>query len=372
MRDFVSGHDAARGRGFVSAAADSALFPADWVPVEVRFPEVAKQRRWTIALRALLYIPQAIVVIALDFAALLLVIVGWFSALVLGRLPVGIAQFLANVVRYQTRVSAYGWLLLDAYPPFAFERPYPVAVEIESGRLGRASVLFRWLLAIPARIIATCLAIGVSIAAIPIWLIVLVLGRMPQPLYEAGAAVIRYEARFTAYLLLLTDAYPRQLFGDRELVLTKVGKSIVALFLVLGLAALVAGGVLVDRAQGSSRIANQVVADYNALGAASTSFQGEVANCSGQKHALACTQAAIPGFIASLDRFHGQLRAFRFPTGAQADALRLEAAVAGMTRVFRRMAAAPTTTTFTADALSAADAGIEVDQRTRRLVSDLR
>lgn len=348
------------------------MFPAEWLPVEVLFPEVGRQRRWTIALRSLLYIPQAIVVVALDLTAVLLVIVGWFSALILGRLPFGIAKFLASVVRYQTRVSAYGWLLLDAYPPFSFEKPYPVAVEIEPARLGRASVFFRWLLAIPARIIATCLAIGVLIAAIPIWLIVLVLGRMPRPLYEASAAAIRYQARFTAYLFLLTDAYPRQLFGDRQFAVSRAGKSIVALFLSLGLAVLIAGGVLVERAQGSSRLTNQVVGDYNALASASTRFQSAVANCPDQKHALACTQAAIPELVASLDGFRGQLRAFRFPTGAQADALRLEAAVTNMTRVFRRMAAARTTTEFTAVAVSAAGAGSEVDQRTRRLIEDLR
>ena len=127
-----------------------------------------------------------------------------------------------------------------------------------------------------------------------------------------------------------------------------------------------------ERAQGSSRLANQVVGDYNTLAAASTKFQAAVVNCQGQKHALACTQAAIPELIASLNRFRRQLRASHFPPGAQADAPRLEAAVAGMTRAFRRMAAARTVTSFTAVALGAASAGIEVDQRTRRLVNDLR
>jgi hypothetical protein len=279
---------------------------------------------------------------------------------------------LAKVVRYQTRVLAYKWLLLDAYPPFSFEKSYPIDLAIEPTHLGRASVFFRWLLAIPARVIATILVLGVWLAGIPIWLIVLVVGRMPRPLYQASAAAIRYETRFSAYLFLLTDAYPRRLFGDRELVLSRAGKSILALFLVLGLAVLIGGGVLVERAQGSTRLANQVVGDYNALGAASTKFQGAVAKCQSQKHPLACTQAAIPQLIVSLDRFRGELRASHFPAGAQTDALRLEAAVAGMTRALRRMAAARTATAFTNVALAAALAGSEVNQRTRRLVNDLR
>jgi hypothetical protein len=47
------------------------------------------------------------------------------------------------------------------------------------------------------------------------WVIVLVAGRMPQTLYAALAAVLRYQARYSGYILLLTSAYPSGLFGDR-------------------------------------------------------------------------------------------------------------------------------------------------------------
>src|SRR5215470_15854034 len=158
----------------MSAIASTASI-RETAPVEVHFPEPEIQRRWTIALRVLLLIPQLIVVVAFGIAVRFLVIAGWLSSLVLGRLPAGIASFLANVVRYWTRVYAYGFLLLDAYPPFGFEEPYPITVEIEEARLRRASVFFRLLLAIPAFVVATILAVGISVAAIPAWLIVLVL-----------------------------------------------------------------------------------------------------------------------------------------------------------------------------------------------------
>ena len=50
---------------------------------------------------------------------------------------------------------------------------------------------------------------------IPVWLIVLIRGRMPQPLYWAIAASVRYWARMKGYWYLLTDVYPAGLFGDR-------------------------------------------------------------------------------------------------------------------------------------------------------------
>jgi hypothetical protein len=354
-----------------TTAADSELFLADWVPVEVRFPDPGRQRRWTILLRSLLVIPQTIVVLLLGLAAELVVIVGWFAALVLGRLPAGIARFLANVVRYQTRVAAYAWLLLDTYPPFGFERPYPVAVEIEPTRLNRASVFFRLLLAIPAWLVASILAIGVWLAGFPIWLIVLVMGRMPRPLYQASAATIRFQVRCSAYVLLLTSAYPRRLFGDHELELSRGAKSMVGVFLALGLAAYVGSGLLVRQARNAVRLENSVIDDYNVVGATAKRFQTAVLKCQDQKPVLACTQAAIPAVVVSLDRFRAQLRATRFPAGAQADALRLEAAVTSMSNGFRRMEAARTTTAFAAVAIGAAEAGIEVDRRTHRLVNDL-
>ena len=47
------------------------------------------------------------------------------------------------------------------------------------------------------------------------WLIVLIAGQMPRPLYEAIAAGQRYYFRYTGYLFLLTGTYPWGLFGDQ-------------------------------------------------------------------------------------------------------------------------------------------------------------
>jgi hypothetical protein len=196
---------------------------------------------------------------------------------------------------------------------------------------------------------------------------------MPRPLYQASAATIRFQVRFSAYLLLLTSAYPRRLFGDHELGLSRGAKSIVVAFLVLGLAAYFGGGgLLVRQARDSVRLENSVIDDYNALGASAKRFQAAVAKCEGRKHALACTQAAIPGFAAALDHYRGQLRASSFPSGARADARSLEGVAAGMARALRRMAAARTASGFAAVAIGAALAGTEVNRRSHRLIGDLR
>jgi Domain of unknown function (DUF4389) len=131
-----------------------------------------------------------------------------------------------------------------------------VQVELRPGRLNRLAVLFRIILAIPAGIIAAVIAAGWEAVSFFCWLVVLILGRMPAPLFEATAAVLRYSMRLQAYFLLLTAAYPKRLFGDRPqansydgatgvasgrwsathpLLLTAGGKVLLAVFIIAGL-----------------------------------------------------------------------------------------------------------------------------------------
>ena len=89
----------------------------EFLPVLDVFPP-ERERRWTVLLRLLLLIPQAIVVALLGIVAAIVVVIGWFGALILGRLPEFAADYLAKYVAYETRVEGYGMLLVDRYPPF--------------------------------------------------------------------------------------------------------------------------------------------------------------------------------------------------------------------------------------------------------------
>jgi hypothetical protein len=189
--------------------------PAEVLP-ELDVPPPAHQRRLTVFFRWLLLIPQFIVLWVLGIGAFFAAIAAWFAALALGRLPRWAAGYLSGYVVYSTRVSASLYLLTDRYPPFAFTAPeYPVQVELHpGGPLNRLAVLFRIILAIPAIIIASVVATGWSALAFFSWLVVLILGRMPEPLFEATAAIVRYSMRLAAYFLMVTPAYPKRLFGD--------------------------------------------------------------------------------------------------------------------------------------------------------------
>jgi hypothetical protein len=221
---------------------------AEWLPA-LDIPEPGEQRRLTVLVRWLLLVPQFIALWLLGIAAFVVVVIGWFGALVLGRLPDFAAGYLSEFLGYATRVMASSMLLVDRYPPFALRAPedYPVQVDVRPGELNRFAVFFRLLLVIPAAIVQGLLSTGWYTVSIIVWLVVLVLGRMPRPLFEATAAVLRFNMRVSAYLLLLTSAYPKRLFGDestltprtvsatRPLLLSGAGKGLLVLFLVAGL-----------------------------------------------------------------------------------------------------------------------------------------
>ncbi|MFD7626684.1 DUF4389 domain-containing protein [Streptomyces sp. NPDC059851] len=246
-------------------AAEHGLPEGEHLP-ELDVPAPGRQRRWTVLLRWLLLVPQMIVVAVLGIAAFFVTIVGWFAALVQGRLPEGIARFLGDYLAYATRVTTSSMLLVDQYPPFAFAAPgYPAQIELRPGELNRLAVLFRLILMIPAVFVSTLLQYGWAAICWVFWLITLVLGRMPQAVFEASAAVLRFRMRTLAYVMMLTSAYPKRLFGDapsrgpgygapppartpvpgaraagsatRPLVLGTGAKVLVVAFLVLGLLA---------------------------------------------------------------------------------------------------------------------------------------
>ncbi|HEY4463878.1 MAG TPA: DUF4389 domain-containing protein [Streptosporangiaceae bacterium] len=185
-------------------------------PILLAFSGPLPQRRLTVLFRFILFIPHYFVLYVLSIAAGVIAVIGWFGALFAGHLPGFAAEFLAGYLRWQTRALAYLLLLTGEYPPFALnDAAYPVRIALRPGRLNRLAVFFRVILAIPAAVVATLLLWGAcTIVLFVTWVVVLVAGRMPETLYAGLAAVLRYQARYSGYILLLTSAYPSGLFGD--------------------------------------------------------------------------------------------------------------------------------------------------------------
>jgi hypothetical protein len=90
------------------------------VSLEFPYPD-AKQdlNRWLPLVKWFLAIPHYIVLIFLGLAAIVCVIIAWFTILFTGRYPRGLFDFVVGFMRWANRVTAYAFVLVtDQYPPF--------------------------------------------------------------------------------------------------------------------------------------------------------------------------------------------------------------------------------------------------------------
>jgi len=83
--------------------------------------ELENRNRLTVAFRIILVIPQLIVLAVLSIAAGVVLLIAFFAVLFTGRWPEGLRDFVVKVLRWSVRVQAYFLLLVDGYPPFAFD-----------------------------------------------------------------------------------------------------------------------------------------------------------------------------------------------------------------------------------------------------------
>jgi Domain of unknown function (DUF4389) len=100
---------------FASVPAD----PGDDARVRIDIqPQLTDRNRLTVGLRFIWIIPQAIVLAVLAIGFYVVMLIAFFAVLFTGKWPEGLRGFAINFWRWWLRVSAYGLLLTDVYPPF--------------------------------------------------------------------------------------------------------------------------------------------------------------------------------------------------------------------------------------------------------------
>jgi hypothetical protein len=409
--------------------------------VVVGYEPPTRQNRLTVAFRVILAIPHYLFFWILTLISIFAAIAAWFVALVTGRIPAGLHNFLAQVVRYGTRIYSYTMLLTDRYPPFNLSSDdFPVSVEIPRTRLNRVAVLFRLILQIPAYLLLTLVGYGMWIAGPFIWLIVLISGRMPRSVFEAVGSTIRYQTRYYAYMALLSPAYPAGLFGDRAreesapfgdivpapvapptvswpkfpgadsgdigadsipapptgsdlaapswpawpwtspvpairprattLVLSRAGKRLVALFLVLGVLYYVGSGVATATLGSTSSALADVEDAHATLSDAVHQFQTQAATCQRQSD-FGCLQSATEDLSAAFDDFGSRLTAIDLPSSAQSAADELLSVAGRITDFLNQLATSSSPQAYAQQEPQFEALGNQFDQAYQRLVNTL-
>lgn len=179
------------------------------VEFDVEYSE--PRNRLTTFFRGILVIPHLILLTLWQYVVQALAVIQWFIILFTGRRNAGIWGFTNGWLGYAGRVMAYHGVLFDPYPAFgAGPGPVPVRYALSDEEpADRLTNGLRIIWAIPAAILGALIAIAGTVVTIVSWLVIVITGKQPRSQFAFLVKVHRYMVRLNAYLLLLTDTYPK-------------------------------------------------------------------------------------------------------------------------------------------------------------------
>lgn len=188
-------------------STSSDVSPAGY-PITVLLERPQRSSRLLLIFRGFLAFPHFFFALVVFLLAYVAVLISYVVVLITGRNP--FAGFVAGVLRYVTRLSAYLQYLTDKYPPFSLgEDPdYPVRVVIpQPGKLPRWRVLSSFLL-FPHYIALYVVLIIAGILTIFVWVAILITGRYPAGFFGFISGALRWQTRVNAYVFLVAQSYP--------------------------------------------------------------------------------------------------------------------------------------------------------------------
>ena len=187
-------------------------------PVRVDDTDEPRRSRLTVGFRFVLATPHVFWLTLWSAVVVIVCLPAWLIAIAIGRLPGPLHRFFAAFTRYSAHVNAFLYLAANPFPGFVGARgSYPVDLDIDGPEpQSRWSIAFRWLLAVPAVVIAAALNTAMSTAATGAWFYALATGRMPRGIQRLNSYAVRYAGQMSAYALLLTPSYPHSGPSEEE------------------------------------------------------------------------------------------------------------------------------------------------------------
>jgi hypothetical protein len=190
-------------------------------PIAYDVPYKEKLGRLSTAFRAILAIPQVLIVGGPGvgwggnsqtglFGAVVAItsVVSWFAIMFTKRYPRGLWDMAMMYMRWRANVVSYAALFRDEYPPFG-EGSYPVTFEAEyPEESNRWTVGLRFILVIPHVVVLFFVLMLWLATAVIAWFAILFTGRYPTGLFKFGVGAMRWSLRVQAYLYLMRDEYP--------------------------------------------------------------------------------------------------------------------------------------------------------------------
>jgi Domain of unknown function (DUF4389) len=147
----------------------------------------------------------------------------WFFSVALGRAPRGLRDLVAFALGYGAQAAGYLFLLTPRYPttdpavaePYSQLPRHPVrAVVTDDLERPRLTILFRLFLAIPHVVWILLWSLVVLLIAPFVWILAVILGRLPRALHRFFAAYVRYAIHLLAFVYVIGRRFPG--FTGRE------------------------------------------------------------------------------------------------------------------------------------------------------------
>lgn len=179
------------------------------VQYEVTYSE--SRSRLTTLFRIILAIPHLVIANLLLRVAQVLAVIQWFIIVFTGKRNRGLFDLQNQWLAYGASTYSYVGVMFDRFPPFVTlngldDMRYELQYAQDANRLTN---LLRIIWAIPAIIIGTIIVFAGTIVTIISWITIVIIGSHPRGMFDFLVKVHRYAVRLNAYLLLMTDTYPK-------------------------------------------------------------------------------------------------------------------------------------------------------------------
>jgi hypothetical protein len=179
------------------------------VQYDVTYSE--SRNRLTTLFRIVLAIPHLVVANLLLRVAQVLAVIQWFIILFTGKRNRGLFDLQNQWLAYGAATFSYVGVMFDRFPPFVtLDGLDDMRCDLQYAEdANRLTNLVRILWAIPAIIIGTIIVFVGTIVSIISSITIVLTGAHPRGMFDFLVKVHRYAARLNAYLLLMTDTYPK-------------------------------------------------------------------------------------------------------------------------------------------------------------------
>ena len=160
-------------------------------------------------------LPHAFLLLFIGLAAVVVDFLAFWVILFTGRYPESWFEFRLNFMRWNLRLNASLFNLVDGYPKLGLKQQHEgVVLEVDYPTdISKSSVILRFLFGyiyvlIPHGFILSLLGVAVVFVNFIGWWAVLFTGKYPESLFNFQVYYFRWSQRVSLYMAYLTHTYP--------------------------------------------------------------------------------------------------------------------------------------------------------------------